>query len=219
MIITIDGTSGAGKSTAGKELAKALNCPFLSSGEIYRALAKVILANNIDSKNEAEILKLINKTKVEIKNKNNLAVFYINGQLINSSELHNPQISSFSAKISPIKELREYARTLQQEFAKAYKTVVVEGRDVGSVVFPNADVKFFITASLEVRAQRRFDEYIAEGKKITYDEVYNSLKERDYHDENRKFGKLIVPDGAVVIETSNMKINEVLNELLKHTKK
>jgi len=216
MIITIDGTSGAGKSTAGKNLARALRSTFLSSGEIYRAFAYILKENGIDAGDEHVILPIINKNTIEIRSENNIGVFFVNGKRLDAHFLHNPTISALSAKISPIKELRERARTLQRDFAANAKTAVVEGRDIGSVVFPNADVKFFITASLETRAQRRYLELKEAGNRISYNEVFASLKARDDADENRKYGKLVVPDGAVVIETTNLSIDGVLDTMLAH---
>ena len=218
MVITIDGTSGSGKSTTGKLVAKELHCAFLSSGEIYRAITVIIMNSKVDISNETQILKELSQSKIEIKDEDNLATFYINGIKALKHELHSPQVSNIVPKIAPFKRVREFARNLQHQFANQEKTIVVEGRDVGSVVFPNADYKFYITADLEIRARRRFEEYKSENNNVTYENVYASLKTRDYADETRKLGKLVIPNNAIVIDTSHITLNEAVNQVLSHIK-
>ena len=219
MVITIDGTSGSGKTFAGTELAKALNCAFLSSGEIYRAIALVAINNNADLANENNLIKALQKSKIEIKTENNFGVFYINNEKISYNTLHSPEISSVSAKISPFTKIREFARSLQHHFADNSANLVIEGRDIGSVVFPNADIKFYLTANLKTRAERRLKEFKEAGKQITYKEVYSSLKKRDFLDKSRELGKLVIPKGAIKINTTSLSKKEVKSKLLSAIKK
>ncbi|MBO4569721.1 MAG: (d)CMP kinase [Clostridia bacterium] len=218
MIITIDGTSSSGKSTAGKMLANKLNFCFLSSGEIYRAIAYLIIKDKLNANDVKNCLSVMNKAKISAKVKNNIAQIYIDE--VNATPLlHNPEVSVMSAKISPIHEFREFARSLQHKIAEICKDIVVEGRDTGSVVFPNADYKFFVSASLKERTNRRYLEYKSSGKKITKAEVLAALKERDMADQTRHESPLIVPKGAVKINSSNIDANCVTKIMLDHVKK
>lgn len=213
MIIAIDGTSGSGKSYLGKQLARNLNYAFLSSGSIYRAMALSITIAKLDPHQEDKITDHIkNNTKIEIKVDNGLSEMYLNGKKV-VLELRTPEVTYVSAIISKIPKIREIARYLQHKIADECKNIVVDGRDIGSVVFPNADIKFFVTADIDVRAKRRLQDYLKTNSKISLSEVKKELIARDQEDTNRKISPLIVPKGAIIINTSNQSREEIVNEV------
>lgn len=205
MIVAIDGPSGVGKSSISKEISKKLNLYHLDTGAMYRTLAYKLKKDNLEfDKN------LLSNLDFEIVNNK----FYLDKEDI-SDKIRENEISILASNISKIKEVREYMVNLQREIAKN-KDVVLDGRDIASVVFPNADFKFYIDASAEVRAKRRFLEL---NKSISYDLILEDIKKRDYQDMNREISPLKKVDDAIFIDTSNMSLDEVVNKVIYIIKK
>ena len=205
MIISIDGAAGTGKTTVGIKLAKELNYQFLDSGKIYRAYTYKMIKNN--TLEAIDIINQLSTTNIEYKYLSNKEILKLDGQNV-SDELHSEQVDKYVSDISKIPEIRVKMTELQREIAK--KNFIVVGRDIGTVVLPSAELKIFLTASIEERARRRFNERKNENIK----DIEKSIRNRDYIDSTRKVAPLKIPKNAVVIDTENKNVNEVSQEIL-----
>ena len=205
MIISIDGAAGTGKTTVGIKLAKELNYQFLDSGKIYRAYTYKMIKNN--TLEAIDIINQLSTTNIEYKYLRNKEILKLDGQNV-SDELHSEQVDKYVSDISKIPEIRLKMTELQREIAK--KNYIVVGRDIGTVVLPNAELKIFLTASIEERARRRFNERKNESIK----DIEKSIRNRDYIDSTRKVAPLKIPKNAVVIDTENKNANKVSQEIL-----
>lgn len=199
MIIAVDGPSGSGKSSISKEIAKKLNIQYLDTGAMYRLLALYLEENNLEF--SKEVLK-------DFDIKQSGETFYLNGVDV-SKKIRTNDISKKASDISKIKEVREYMVDLQRKISKSH-SVILDGRDISTVVFPNADFKIFLTASVEVRAKRRF----LEDKTLSYDKILEDIQKRDYQDINRKNSPLRIAKGATVIDTSQMTKEQVIQKII-----
>ena len=209
--IAIDGHVGSGKSTLARGLAKKLGFHVLDTGAIYRGLACAFRESGYKKINEETIAKFIKNVEVEIFFDNEIQHVVVNGKDY-TTQLREEEISVLSSKISPFPVLREKVRHIQREFAEKYNCIV-EGRDIGTVVLPNADYKFFVTASEEVRAKRRFEQY--KDSHITYEEILKDLRERDYRDEHREIAPLKPAKDSIIIDNSNMTLEDSIDYCLK----
>lgn len=214
--IAIDGPSGSGKSTIAQKLADKLQIFHVNAGELYRTIAVYLYENNIDAKNEDQVKSVLNNINIKVEFVNNEQNNYLNGTLVNN-KLHTSIASDYSSQCAPQKAVREKVKQIQREIANNYG-VVMEGRDITTEILPNAKYKFYITASAEVRATRRFNELKKRGEKITYKQVYDDILERDYRDTHRKLGLLTIAPDAVVINTDNYTAEEVSEIILKTIK-
>ena len=205
MIISIDGAAGTGKTTVGIKLAKELNYQFLDSGKIYRAYTYKMIKNN--TLEAIDIINQLSTTNIEYKYLRNKEILKLDGQNV-SDELHSEQVDKYVSDISKIPEIRLKMTELQREIAK--KNFIVVGRDIGTVVLPNAKLKIFLTASIKERARRRFNERKNENIK----DIEKSIRNRDYIDSTRKVAPLKIPKNAVVIDTENKNVNKVSQEIL-----
>jgi len=205
LIISIDGAAGTGKTTVGIKLAKELNYQFLDSGKIYRAYTYKMIKNN--TLEAIDIINQLSTTNIEYKYLSNKEILKLDGQNV-SDELHSEQVDKYVSDISKIPEIRLKMTELQREIAK--KNYIVVGRDIGTVVLPNAELKIFLTASIEERARRRFNERKNESIK----DIEKSIRNRDYIDSTRKVAPLKIPKNAVVIDTENKNVNKVSQEIL-----
>lgn len=199
MIIAVDGPSGSGKSSISKEIAKKLNIQYLDTGAMYRLLALYLEENSLEF--SKEVLKDFNI-------KQSGETFYLNGVDV-SKKIRTNDISKKASDISKIKEVREYMVDLQRKISKSH-SVILDGRDISTVVFPNADFKIFLTASVEVRAKRRF----LQDKTLSYDKILEDIQKRDYQDMNRKNSPLRIAKGATVIDTSKMTKEQVIQKII-----
>jgi cytidylate kinase len=212
MIIAIDGPSGAGKSTVAKLISKTLNFEYIDTGAMYRALAYKAFKNsiNICKENEDNINEMLKNTSVDYDNN----CIYLDGENVND-KIRDEIISKMSSKISTIAYVRLKMVDLQREIAKN-KDVVMDGRDIGTAVFPNADYKFFITATVEKRAKRRYNELIKKGMDVCFDDVLSDIIKRDNNDTTREISPLQIADDAILIDTTEKDINDVVKEILNH---
>lgn len=207
MIITIDGPAGSGKSSVAKEIAEKLNIYYLNSGLLYRSVAYLSL-NNI------KILNLIKDLEYIYKN-NKSYILYKNQDI--TDKLYTGEISNLSSKIAEQKEIRENLLNFQQNLAKNY-SLIADGRDCGSVVFPDANYKFFLTASLDIRAKRIFLDKNRDNKSLNLDQIKQELELRDQRDINRKIAPLIIPKDSIIIDNSDLTKQETVNKILSYIK-
>ena len=211
-IITIDGPAGAGKSSAAKDVARELGIKYLDTGAIYRAIALILAKSEISPDNDEYLREALSDIKIILRDDKVLV-----NDFDVSGEIRTPEVDELASLYSAVPAVREALLGLQQE-QKNYGSIVAEGRDVGSVVFPDAKVKFYLTASPEVRAKRRYDERIAKGKNANYDEILRAIKERDINDSTRKTAPLSIPEGAIYLDTSDMTEKEAVNFIVKHVR-
>ena len=218
MIIAIDGTSGSGKSTLAKKLAKTLNFGFFSAGALYRAITYKALKLNISDSNDEALKNLIETTKVYYVYDGEKNVMEIDGINI-TDHLHDEIISSNVAKYSCKPYIREFVRKLQRDTQNHNENIVMEGRDIGSVIFPNAEMKVFVDCKVEERAKRRFRDYAVKDPNVTFEQVLEDLKERDYKDMHREISPLVMCENAYLIDSTLNSVDEclelILNEMLR----
>lgn len=206
--IAIDGPAGAGKSTIAKELAKSLNITYIDTGAMYRALTYKAIMNQINVHNHQEIIKLANDTDISI----DMEALYLDGRYI-SDEIRSQVVNNNVSFIAQIPEVRKVLVRLQQKIAFG-KSVVMDGRDIGTTVLPNADLKVFLTASIEERAKRRYAELLKKGEIIELEDIKKSIIERDDIDSTREYSPLIKASDAITIDTSELDINEVIEKII-----
>jgi cytidylate kinase len=214
LVIAIDGYSSCGKSTIAKDLAKVLNYIYIDTGAMYRAVTLYAMRNGIIKDGKIDVEKLhdaLPGIKVSFRKnpETGLNETYLNGENV-EKEIRRMDVSSNVSLISAIKEVREYLVKLQREMAQQ-GGVVMDGRDIGTVVLPDADLKIFMTAKPEVRAERRYKELQAKGENVSFEEIMKNLEERDHLDTTRKESPLRQADDAIVLDNSNMTPQEQLD--------
>jgi cytidylate kinase len=217
LIIAIDGPAGSGKSTSAKLIAKKLGYLYIDTGAMYRAITYLALENGL-IKDESGIIELARKCKLELKYNNGEVIVLLNDQDI-SKEIRLADVNSHVSEVSKISGVRKLLVEKQREMGEKGSGVVMEGRDIGTVVFPNADVKIFLIASLDTRAGRRTKEYIDNGSKVFVEDIKNNLSTRDKIDSSRSDSPLTKAPDAVVIDTTNVTIDEQVNLILEQVKK
>ena len=210
--IAIDGPAGAGKSTIAKRVAAEKNYIYVDTGAMYRAMALYLYRNGIDADDSATISARCGEPDITIEYRNGEQVVLLNGENVNSF-LRTPQVSDMASRSSVNPDVRNKLLELQQELARK-ENVVMDGRDIGTVVLPNAQVKIFLTASAEVRAKRRYLENIEKGLPADLNEILAQIKERDERDMNRPVAPLKQADDAVLVDTSDLTIEEVVEKIL-----
>lgn len=208
-IIAIDGPSGSGKGTIAKEIAKRLGYTYVDTGAMYRCVSLKSIRENIEPTEEEKIVDLLKN--MDIKMTNDWKVF-MDGEDV-SDAIRETDVTHKVSKISPIPALREVMRQKQIELGTK-DNIVMEGRDITTEVFPNADYKFYLDASVEERARRRQLQNEQKGIESTYEDVKKSIEERDYDDMNRPVGALTRTDEQIYIDSSNMTIEEVINKII-----
>jgi cytidylate kinase len=213
IIIAIDGFASTGKSTLAKRLAKHLNYIYVDSGSMYRAITYYALTNNylpFNDTNLSDFSKELPSINLNFVFNSNLGYseIFLNGNNV-EKEIRSIEVSNHVSSVATVSFIRKHMVNLQKEIS-LNKGVVMDGRDIGSVVFPNAELKLFLNASAEVRAKRRYSEYIKQNVNVDYSEVLNNLQTRDLDDSNRQDSPLIVANDAIEIDNSFMTINEQL---------
>ena len=214
MIIAIDGPSGAGKSTLGKMLAKNLGLLYLDTGAMYRAVALAAIRDERALNDPTRAAEIARGANIELKGEPDTLRVYLDGEDI-SETIRTLEIAQAASIVSTNSEVRRIMVDLQRRLGEqSPKGCVLEGRDIGSVVFPNADVKFFLTAKPEARARRRFEEDKAKGRESTYEQTLAEINERDQRDVSRSDSPLTIADDAVVIDTSELDLTEVFEQMI-----
>jgi cytidylate kinase len=215
--IAIDGFSSTGKSTLAKQLAQQLGYIYVDTGAMYRAVAYFAMQNqliSVDSFNKVDLINHLKNISLEFKFNNELgfAEMYLNGQNV-EKEIRTIEVSAYVSKVAEVSEVRSKLVEQQQEMGKN-KGIVMDGRDIGTVVFPDAELKIFMTASAATRAQRRFDELVQKGDAVTYEEVLKNVEERDYIDTHRDDSPLVIAEDAVEIDNSHLTREEQFQAVL-----
>ena len=211
-VITIDGPAGAGKSTVAKEVARRLGISYLDTGAIYRAVALILYESEVRAVDDYIMREALSKIKIELRNKS----VFVNDFDV-TGEIRTPIVDELASMYSAIPSVRKALLSIQKE-QEAHGSFVAEGRDVGSVVFPDAEAKFFLTASPKARARRRYDERVSKGKPADYDEILRAIIERDNNDSTREVAPLTVPRNAVYIDTSDMTQEQAVQFILDKVK-
>ena len=209
MIVAIDGPAGSGKGTIASILSKRLNLVNIDTGATYRCVALKALRNNLSVEDKEKIIKLSNNIDVKFDLNNNV---YLDGEDV-TKEIRSKEVTKIVSPISSIVEVRKNMVDLQRRLGNS-NNVVMEGRDITTVVFPNADYKFYLDATLEERANRRYKEYQEKGIDMSYDEIYENIKSRDYNDSHKEIGSLMRTNDQVYIDSTNMTIEEVANKFI-----
>ncbi len=210
-IVGIDGPAGTGKGTITELVAKDLNLLKIDTGAMYRAFTLFMLDNNVKIEDIEKIKELLGKVEIDIiqQNENNIKkdIILLNGKDV-TSEIRSNRVTKIVSPVSSIIEVRIKMVDMQRKMAEG-KNTIMEGRDITTYVFPNADVKIYLDADVEERAKRRYKENIEKGIETTFEEVLEDMKKRDYNDMHKPMGALKVAEDAIVIDTTHMSINEV----------
>lgn len=214
--IALDGPSGSGKSTIAKKLSKELDILYLDTGAMYRATALKALKSGIAPKDEGAVSGFINNLDLEIKYENGSQQTYLDGENV-SDKIREPQVSMAASDISSLKCVRLKMMEMQRKIA-AKTSCVLDGRDIGSFVLPDADYKFYITAGVEVRARRRYKELTEKGFTVDFDKLKKEIEDRDYNDSHREFSPLVKAKDAIEIDTSDLDIEGVVNAVMSYIK-
>ena len=210
MIVAIDGPAGSGKGTIASILSKKLNLVNIDTGATYRCVALKALRNNLNLEDKDEIIKLSNNIDIKFDLNNNV---FLDGEDV-TKEIRSKEVTSIVSPISSIVEVRKNMVDLQRRLGNS-NNVVMEGRDITTVVFPNAEYKFYLDATLEERVKRRFKEYQEKNIDMSYDEIYENIKARDYNDSHKEVGSLMRTDDQHYIDSTNLTIDEVVEKFIK----
>lgn len=210
--VAIDGPAGAGKSTVARAAAKELGYIYVDTGALYRAVGVNALRNNIDTTDAAAVSATLDKITVELKFADGVQQVLLNGENV-SEEIRTPDASMAASNVSAIPAVRAFLFDLQKNIAKE-NNCLMDGRDIGTVVLPDAQVKIFLTASAEKRAKRRYDELIAKGAKVEYNTVLEELIQRDYNDSHREVAPLKPAEDSILVDTSDLNLEESINKVV-----
>lgn len=212
--IAIDGPSGAGKSTISKMLAKKLGIIYLDTGAMYRAVALYVHRKGVDVNDAKKVVPLLDEIEIEFRGEGDEKKIFLNGEDV-SSAIREHAVSKMASDVSKIKEVRLFLVEQQRAIAKK-NDIVLDGRDITSFVLPDSKYKFFLTASAEERARRRYEELKAKGSDISYDTILADVNDRDYNDTHRDFAPLVQTEDAVLIDSTNMTTDEVIEVILRY---
>ncbi len=216
MIVAIDGPAGTGKGTISKLIAERMFFTYIDTGAMYRCITLKMIRNNIDITELDKIKELLNNTSIDFenaydKNDNYYQKVFLDGEDV-TFEIRTPKVNE---KVSPYSNepiIREHLVKMQREYANS-KNIIMEGRDITTVVFPNAEVKIYLDATPEERANRRYKELVAKGIETTYEETLESINKRDYNDRTKPVGALKIAEDAIVIDTTELSIEEVYEKV------
>lgn len=210
--VAIDGPAGAGKSTIAKMAAKRLNFIYVDTGALYRTLGYGAYVCNVNIHDDNALEAYLNNSSVELKFIDGEQRVFLNGQDV-SDKIRTPQMGTAASEISAIPRVREYLLEMQRGLAKT-NNVIMDGRDIGTVVLPNAEVKIFLTASPECRAKRRLRDFEEKGEAVDYDEVLRLIIERDYQDSHREIAPLKPADDSIIVDTSELDLEQSVERIM-----
>lgn len=213
IIIAIDGFASSGKSTIAKQLAAALHYRYIDSGAFYRAVTLHFLNNNVDWKNENELKNVLKQIHVDFKHEGDQSKTFLNGENV-EGKIRSMEVSDAVSEVSTVPEVRNFISEKLREYG-THKRIVMDGRDIGSVVFPNAELKIFLTADQKIRSDRRYSEMKEKGIVVTENQVTQNLSGRDLIDSTRTTAPLIKADDAVVLDNTHLSIDEQFDIILK----
>ena len=208
MNIAIDGPAGAGKSTIAKLAAEKLGYLYVDTGAMYRAIALYFINNDTDYENDDAVKEACSNIKIDIKYEDKVQQVYLNGENV-SVEIRLEQVGNMASKVAAKKPVRDLLLQLQRDIAAA-NNVIMDGRDIGTFVLPNAEVKIYLTASVKTRAKRRYNQLVSKGEQPDIEKIEADIEQRDYQDMNREIAPLKQADDAVYLDTSDMTIEQVV---------
>lgn len=211
--IAIDGPSGAGKSSIAKALAKKMGIVYVDTGALYRTIGYYVRSKGVDPKSGEAVAPLLPDIHIEVKYENGTQCVYLNGENL-GDKIREPEISMYASAVSAIPAVREFLLETQRSIART-NSVVMDGRDIGTVILPDAEVKIFLTASDECRATRRCLELKEKGIETSYEEVLADMRERDHNDKNRAVAPAVPAEDAVLLDNSGYTVEETLEAALK----
>ncbi|MCP1224483.1 (d)CMP kinase [Sebaldella sp. S0638] len=207
MIIAVDGPAGSGKSTVSKMIADEIGITYLDTGAMYRLFAYKLMKEKIDFSDREKELKVLEDLNIDMKDNR----FYLDNEDV-TDKIRTREISSNASKISVVKEVREKMVELQRAFSKS-KDVILDGRDIGTVVFPDADLKVYLNADAEIRAERRCEELRNKGENVEYEEILREITTRDYDDMHREESPLKIAQDAVILDSTSLSAEEVKDKI------
>ena len=212
-IVAVDGTAGSGKGTITKIIAEKLNLLSIDTGAMYRCVTLECINRNINYTEISKIKDVLHNIDIELKKENELQLVFLNGKDV-TREIRTPEVDSLVARFAAIKEVRDKITPIQRKMGEN-ANIIMEGRDIGTVVFPNADVKVFLDCSVEERARRRYKQDLEKGIETNYEEVLESIKERHKLETEREIAPLVQAPDAVYIDSTGMTIEEEVNAVIK----
>lgn len=212
--VALDGPSGAGKSTLARRAAKHFGYIYVDTGALYRSIGLYMLRKNVVSTDESSVVSLLPEIELEMKyDDNGVQRMILNGEDV-TDEIRTPEASKYASDVSAMPPVREFLLNMQRDMAEKYN-VIMDGRDIGTVVLPNAGLKVFLVADASVRARRRYDELVARGMEVSYDDVLNDMNQRDKNDSERAAAPLKAADDAVILDTTELNFEESVEALCK----
>lgn len=214
--IAIDGPAGAGKSTISKKVASALGFVYIDTGAMYRTVGLKAVRCNVDTNDEKGVIELLPSLDIDIRHEGVEQHIYLDGENV-SGLIRTPQISMAASNVSRIPAVRLAMVDMQRKLAQNHD-VVMDGRDIASYVLPDAEIKIFLTASVDARAKRRYDELLEKGENVSFEDVKNEMIERDTNDSTREFAPLTIADGAEVIDTSELTLEESIDKVINYVR-
>ena len=212
--IAIDGPAGAGKSTISKKVASSLGYVYIDTGAMYRTVGLKAVSCGIDTKDEEGVTSILRAIDIDIRHEGVEQHIYLDGENV-SDKIRTPEISMAASNVSAIPAVRVAMVDMQRKLAENHD-VVMDGRDIGSHVLPDAQIKIFLTASPEARAKRRYNELIQKGENVSFEEVYTDMVQRDKNDSTRAVSPLVIADGATVIDTSDLNLEQSVEAVISH---
>lgn len=216
VVIAIDGPAGAGKSTVAKGLAQLLNYVYVDTGAMYRAITFIVLRNNVEDE-IGEIIKIANQADIKLRFENGVTRVFVNGEEV-TENIRTPEVNGKVSDVSKIPEVREQMVKIQRKLGQN-TNIIAEGRDTTTVVFPDATIKVYLTASLDERVKRRHKELVEKGMNLTFEEVKENIMQRDRIDSSREASPLIKADDAVEVDSTNMTIPDEIYKILEMIEK
>lgn len=210
--VAIDGPGGAGKSTVAKAAAKKLEFIYVDTGALYRSIGCFVVNSGFDSANETDVINCLDKINIEIKFLNDAQHVFVNDEDY-TEKIRTPEMSMAASNVAKIPQVRSFLTDLQRNFAKKYN-VIMDGRDIGTVVLPNAELKIFLTASAKARAKRRYIELCEKGEKVNFEDVLADLEQRDYQDSHRDVAPLKAADDAVLVDSGDLTLEQTIDKIV-----
>ncbi len=211
--IAIDGPGGAGKSTISKGVAAKLGIVYVDTGALYRTVGYYVRSKNTDPKNAEAVTALLPEISIEVTYENGSQRVYLNGEDL-GDRIRTPEMSMYASAVSAIPAVRAFLLETQKDIARK-NSVIMDGRDIGTVILPNADLKIYLTASAECRARRRYDELIAKGQTVRFEDVLAEMNQRDDQDSNREIAPARAADDAILLDNTGMNLEESIDAVIR----
>ncbi len=210
--IAIDGPGGAGKSTVSRAVAARLGIVYVDTGALYRTVGYYVRSVNADPKSEEAVAPLLSDISIEVKYIDGAQRVFLNGEDL-GDRIRTPEMSMYASAVSALPSVRAFLLDTQKEIA-AKNSVIMDGRDIGTVILPNADLKIYLTASAESRARRRYDELVAKGKEVCFEDILNEMNERDNNDSTRAIAPARAADDAIILDNTNLDFEGTLAAII-----